>query len=41
MGLLYSWKVEGGMDPTNEENGEFHAIAGEYEGGALSRKSGR
>lgn len=29
------------MEPTNEENGEFHAIAGKDEGGALSRKLGR
>ncbi|TQJ95363.1 hypothetical protein FBY20_2126 [Achromobacter sp. SLBN-14] len=29
------------MDPIKEENGAFHTIPGKYEGGALSKKSGR
>ena len=38
--LLYSWKVQGDMEPTKEEEEAFEAISGKYEGGVLSRKWG-
>jgi hypothetical protein len=38
--LLYSWKIQGEMDTTEDENEAFHAISGKYEGGVLSRKWG-
>jgi hypothetical protein len=38
--LLYSWKVQGEMEPTKEEDEAFHAICGKYEGGVLSRRWG-
>lgn len=40
MALLYSWKIQGEMEPTKEEDEAFQAIAGKYEGGVLSRKWG-
>ncbi|MCO4863723.1 hypothetical protein MKD38_18755 [Cupriavidus sp. WGlv3] len=40
MGLLYSWKVQGEMEPAKEEEEAFQAISGKYEGGVLSRKWG-
>jgi len=38
--LLYSWKVQGEMNTTEDEDEAFRAIAGKYEGGVLSRNWG-
>jgi hypothetical protein len=38
--LLHAWKVQVEVDTTKEEEKAFEAIAGKYEGGALSRKWG-
>lgn len=38
--LLYSWKVQGEMDPTKDEGEAFQDVSGKYEGGVLSRKWG-
>ncbi|QJR30036.1 hypothetical protein [Limnobacter profundi] len=40
LALLYSWKVQGEMEPTKEEDEAFRAITAKYEGGVLSRKWG-
>lgn len=36
--LLYSWKIQGDMTPSEDEAEAFAAISGTYEGGVLSRK---
>jgi hypothetical protein len=38
MALLYSWKIQADMEPSEEEAEAFTAISGTYEGGILSRK---
>ena len=40
LGLLYSWKVQTGLKPTEYEEEGFAAIAEKFEGGILSRKWG-
>jgi hypothetical protein len=38
--LLYSWKIQADMEPSEEEAEAFTAISGTHEGGILSRKWG-
>lgn len=40
MALLYSWKVQGELEPSAEEVEAFAALEGKYEGGVMSRKWG-
>lgn len=40
LALLYSWRIQGEMEATQEEEDAFRAIAGKYEDGVLSRKWG-
>lgn len=40
MALLYSWKIQADMEPSEEEAEAFTAISRTYEGGILSRKWG-